>query len=437
MRGAPPPYDSPMSTMLLRPEGGTPPVLATPEEVAGAAAALAAGRGPAAIDTERASAHVYDDRALLIQVKREGAGTFLVDPETHPGAVGALRPVLNRVPWIVHAAVSDLPCLAELGLGPPALFDTEIAGRLLGLPKVNLAALTEEFLGVSLAKGHGREDWSTRPLPEDWLDYAALDVELLAPLAEALGDALAELDRTDWLLDETTALLAEHPPAAEPRPGGPGHLAEAPDPGAWRRLKGISALRRPEQLAVARALWLERDRIARAEDRCPALVLPHPVIVDVAKALPADEAELGRVRGFPRRRTGAARRWQQVVDAARDTPRAQWPQPPRRTRGRPRHRDWPERFPGPAAALTALEAAVAEAAEGFGLDPATLVKGKLLRELAWLLGGGDGEAARPRDIAAVRAVLTAGGARPWQVDVVGDLAAAAVLLPAREPLPGA
>ncbi|MBV7295331.1 HRDC domain-containing protein [Corynebacterium sp. TAE3-ERU12] len=425
-----------MSETLLHPRGGTPPVLSTADEVGQAAAAIAQGSGPAAIDTERASAFVYDDRALLIQVRREGAGTFLIDPETNPGAVGPLVPVLNDIPWILHAAVSDLPCLAELGMSPPELFDTEIAGRLLGLPKVNLAALTEHFLGYGLAKGHGREDWSTRPLPDEWLDYAALDVELLGDLAIALSDALAEVDRLDWLIDETTALLAEHPPAKNPRIGGNADIRSgSPDPEGWRSLKGIGALRRSEQLVIAREMWLARDRKARAQDRSPSLILPHAVIIDVAKTVPHSVAEISAVRGFPRRRSGAAKYWQKIVDDALALPRSQWPKRERETkRGRPRHRDWSDRAPGPAEALAALEEAVQHISDEYGIEQAMLLRPKVLRDLAWQLGDGDGEGTQPCSVSEVRALLRERGARPWQEELIGDVAASAVLLPRSEPL---
>ncbi|MDJ0115140.1 ribonuclease D, partial [Rhodococcus erythropolis] len=68
------------------------------------------------------------------------------------------------------------------GLTPAELFDTELAGRLAGFERVGLAAIVERTLRVELRKGHGAADWSTRPLPDAWLNYAALDVEVLLEL---------------------------------------------------------------------------------------------------------------------------------------------------------------------------------------------------------------------------------------------------------------
>ncbi|WP_459984624.1 ribonuclease D, partial [Mycobacterium avium] len=147
------------------------------------------GRGPFAVDAERASGFRYSNRAYLIQIRRAGAGTALIDPVSH-GAdpVRALRPVaevLGSDEWILHSADQDLPCLAEVGMRPPALYDTELAGRLAGFERVNLATMVERLLGFGLAKGHGAADWSKRPLPAEWLNYAALDVELLIELRAA------------------------------------------------------------------------------------------------------------------------------------------------------------------------------------------------------------------------------------------------------------
>ena len=155
-------------------------------EIARAAKLLATGHGPFAIDAERASGFRYSNRAYLVQIRRNGAGTVLIDPVGH-GAdpMATMAPVVEVLAedeWVLHAADQDLPCLAELGMTPPALYDTELAGRLAGFDRVNLAAMVERLLGLQLTKGHGAADWSKRPLPPDWLNYAALDVEVLLEL---------------------------------------------------------------------------------------------------------------------------------------------------------------------------------------------------------------------------------------------------------------
>src|SRR6478609_9030859 len=179
---APPPPPAP----LLELRDGLPDVTDTDAGLLEACAALAAATGPVAIDAERASGYRYSNRAYLIQLRREGAGTWLVDPIPLT-TLAPLQEALEGSEWILHAATQDLPCLREVGLTPTSLFDTELAGRLLGYPRVGLATLVETVLGQRMRKEHSAADWSTRPLPKPWLEYAALDVEVLIELRDHIA----------------------------------------------------------------------------------------------------------------------------------------------------------------------------------------------------------------------------------------------------------
>ncbi|MGH8916838.1 MAG: ribonuclease D, partial [Actinomycetes bacterium] len=162
---------------LLRPADGLPAVVADATALRRTAEQFAAGTGPVAVDAERASGFRYSQRAYLVQLRRAGAGTALIDPIPLGSDLAGIAAALTGPEWVLHAANQDLPCLAEVGLHPAKLFDTELAGRLAGLPRVGLGPMVEQLLGLALEKGHGAADWSRRPLPEDWLVYAALDVE--------------------------------------------------------------------------------------------------------------------------------------------------------------------------------------------------------------------------------------------------------------------
>src|SRR5690606_3836702 len=239
---------------LLRPADGLPPVVADRTALHRTAAAVADGSGPIAVDAERASGFRYSQRAYLVQLRRAGAGTALIDPIPLGGDLSALAPALTGPEWVLHAASQDLPCLAEVGLAPAKLFDTELAARLAGFPRVGLGPLVEQLLGLSLEKGHGAADWSRRPLPEDWLVYAALDVEVLVELRDVLARELAAQGKLEWALQEFEAVRTAPPPAPRAEP--------------WRRLSGVHKLRKPKLLAAARALWEARDRLAaEREDR--------------------------------------------------------------------------------------------------------------------------------------------------------------------------
>ncbi len=184
-------------------------------EYLAAVEAIAGGHGPVAVDAERASGYRYSQRAYLIQVFRRGAGSFLFDPIAI-GSFAELQDAIVDEEWLFHAASQDLPCLQEVGLVPTRIFDTELGARIAGFPRVGLGAVVEQLLGITLAKAHSAADWSTRPLPQSWLVYAALDVELLPDLRDALAAVLEEAGKTRIAEEEFAAVLTR-----APKPPGP------------------------------------------------------------------------------------------------------------------------------------------------------------------------------------------------------------------------
>ena len=262
---------------MLAPRDGPIPVTTDPLRIQALARALLAGSGPIALDAERASGYRYGSRAYLVQLRRADVGTHLLDPIAL-GDLAVLQPALAAAEWVLHAASQDLPCLADAGLRPTSLFDTELAGRLAGLPRVGLGPLVEQVLGLGLQKGHGAADWSQRPLPAEWLNYAALDVEVLVELRDAMADLLERQGKLEWAKQEFAALVAAplHQPRADP----------------WRRTSGIHRLHDRRSLAIIREVWTTRDELARRRDLAPHRVLPDPAIVAVAQAKPTTTAAL-------------------------------------------------------------------------------------------------------------------------------------------------
>ncbi|MDO5684131.1 MAG: HRDC domain-containing protein, partial [Propionibacteriaceae bacterium] len=269
-------------------------VISSPEALTQAIASLSSGSGPVAIDAERAQGYRYSARAYLLQLRRVGAGTLLIDPvpfataET-PADFGMLRQAIGDDEWIIHAASQDIPCLAEVGLIPHRLFDTELAGRLLGLPRVALGTLIEVYFGKKLLKEHSAADWSTRPLPADWLAYAALDVELLIELRDLLAAELEAAGKAEWAAQEFAHLAAK---AAEPP-------VQREDP--WRRTSGIHGVRTPLGMAIVRELWQARDEIARRLDKAPGRILQDKAIAEIATHAKPDRNQLRSIHGFQRR----------------------------------------------------------------------------------------------------------------------------------------
>jgi ribonuclease D len=392
-----------LSPLLSEPRDGVPPVIDTLADLEAATAALAAGSGPVAVDAERASGYRYGQRAYLVQLRREGAGTILIDPVPF-GDLRRVSAAIADAEWVVHAASQDLPSLRELGLEPTELFDTELAARLAGYERVGLATMVELLLGLRLAKEHSAVDWSRRPLPEPWLRYAALDVEVLLDLRDALEDELRNQGKLEWATEEFGAVLRA--PAPPPRT----------DP--WRRTSGIHRARNRRQLAVVRALWEERDRLARQRDTAPGRVLSDASIVAAALSAPESPDDLGRLPGWGGRSTRrlVATMWPVIV-AARALPDSELPRPAPPGDGPPPANRWPDRDPAAASRLARARAAMTELGEQHRIPVENLLLPDLLRRLAWSPPGADE--------ASVAAYLRAGGAREWQVALTsGPLAPA-------------
>lgn len=386
--------------LLTEPAEGTPDVVETPQALREASEALAAGHGPIAVDTERASGYRYSQRAYLVQVRREGSGTVLVDPVALDDRIDPFIDALADTEWVLHAASQDLPCLAELGLRPARLFDTELAGRLAGFERVALGTLVELLLGYRLEKGHGAADWSRRPLPQDWLDYAALDVELLVPLRNALEEELASQGKLEWALEEFEALRVAPPapPRAEP----------------WRRTSGIHRVRSPRGLAAVRAVWEARDALARQRDIAPGRVLPDASIVQAAVAAPTTEEELLALpvfRGRAQRRI--ADLWLRALRTAARLPKTELPDPSPPHDGPPPPNRWGDRDPAAAARLAAVRAALTAIAEANKLPVENLLQPDLVRRTCWR---------PPSDLTpdAVATTLRDGGAREWQIGLTRE-----------------
>jgi ribonuclease D len=404
------PDDAPPAP-LLELRDGLPPVVETCETLRDTVEAFAAGTGPVAIDAERASGYRYSARAYLIQLRREGAGTALVDPIPFDDLAGLDR-ALGDAEWVLHAATQDLPCLLEVGLRPSSLFDTELAGRLLGYPRVGLATLVETIVGRRLRKEHSAVDWSTRPLPEPWLEYAALDVEALLELRDALGEQLERDGKAEWARQEFAHLVTATPAGPRQEP--------------WRRTSGTHRARGRRALAAVRSLWETRDAIASQRDITPGRILPDSAIVEAANALPSDRGSLLALKGF--RGRGAERyagQWVAALRTARELPESELPTLAARYDGPPPPRAWADRDPAAASRLAAARAGLKELAESLSVPVENLLTPDYVRRLLWEPPEGDAT-----DLPALVADrLRELGAREWQVELTTEPLVAAILDP--------
>ena len=370
----------------------------TPAQLAAAIADLKKGNGALAVDAERASGFKYSQRAYLVQLHRRGTKIYLIDPIAFDAdELKPLADFANDQEWILHAATQDLSCLAELGLLPKSLFDTELISRLMGFERVGLGAVCELALEVKLAKEHSAADWSTRPLPDSWLNYAALDVDVLPDLQDFLLAEIEKQGKSNIVDEEMQHLLGFRPKAAKLE--------------RWRGMSGFHELKDTRQVAIAKSLWEAREQLAQKLDVSPGRLVPDRSLVHAAKSQLKSKSQLANDKNF----NGRASRtyldiWWNALEYGlnvRDLPpvRAQ-------ATGIPNHRNWPGKFPEAESRLQAAKPVIAELSESLKIPAENLLTPDYLRQICFEPNG-----SAPEDIAAQ---LHDCGARGWQIALLAD-----------------
>ncbi len=379
------------------PRDGLTELIDSPRGLATAADLLANGTGPVAIDAERASGFKYSQRAYLVQLRREKSGTFLIDPIEFEN-LNLIQESIADTDWILHAASQDLVCLAEVGLRPTRnLFDTELAGRLLGLPKVGLGTLVETQLGFSLAKEHSAADWSARPLPDEWLAYAALDVEFLIELWLNLADQLSEQNKFNWALEEFEHVKSNT--AAKIRT----------DP--WRRLSGIHKIKDARQLAIARSLWQARDELANNLDIASGRLLNDNQLLEMAQLKNWTE-----VLELPFMKTRGLKRnlniWESAFTAGLNVAQNDLPELKVKAEGPPNPRNWQTRHPDLYANLEAIRTQIMHLAQEVLVPVENLISPDAIRRIVWH---------QPKSRDALNEMFDQTRVRNWQRELVDKI----------------
>ena len=367
--------------------------------------AIASTRGAIAIDAERASGFKYSQRAYLVQIRASNTDIFLIDPAASPEVVPSkefaeLASLMKDREWILHAATQDLPCLNEIGLYPGAIFDTELAGRLSGQPRVGLGALTESLLHFRLAKEHSAADWSTRPFPDSWLNYAALDVDVLHELATEVETLLSEQGKLDWAKQEFDALMSFQPK--------PQKLDR------WRGITGLHKVQDRSSLEIARQLWHAREALAQKMDVAPGRLIPDSSILVAATEKPKTRPELAAMKSF----SGRASRsyldtWWDAINSANkatDLPALK----PEKSDALPNHRNWINKFPEADRRLKHAKASLIELSQQKLIPLENLLTPEMLRQVSF---------APPQQLSSITLSEKLGqlGARPWQVELTAEL----------------
>jgi ribonuclease D len=227
-----------------------------------------------AVDTEADSLHAYPEKVCLIQIS-SAAGDRLIDPLAGLN----LAPLLDALAGheiIMHGADYDLRLLRKHhDFVPTAIFDTMLAGRLLGYSQFSLSHLVEKVLGVKLEKGAQKANWAVRPLTPRMELYARNDTRHLKPLADRLKTELQEQGRLQWHQEFCDRLICDS------------SKERLPDMDLVWRIRGSHALGR-SGLAILRELWQWREAEAIRANKPPYFVLSHEGLVQIAAAAEAD-----------------------------------------------------------------------------------------------------------------------------------------------------
>jgi ribonuclease D len=239
-----------------------------------------------AIDTESNGFYAYQEKVCLLQISsvRED---YIVDPiaVSDLSSLGELT-ANPHIEKIFHAGEYDVLCLKrDYWFTFANLFDTMIAGRLLGAKELGLAAAIRINFGVTLSKKLQRADWGLRPLTEAHLKYAQLDTHYLLRLSEILKTQLNEKGRQADAV-EACAALAELEP-----------VIRNFDPDGFWRIAGRSRLT-DRQLACLREIFLMRDSRAKSLDRAPFRIMPEDLMIRIAADMPDSHDSLAKVRGM-------------------------------------------------------------------------------------------------------------------------------------------
>ena len=271
-------------------------------------------------DTEFVSEDTYRPQLCLIQVAA-GGRLAIIDPEYVKDTTSFWQLLTEPGRTVIaHAAREECRfCYRFTGKPIAGLFDTQLAAGFVGMEyPASLGNLVQRLVNKTLPKGETRTNWRRRPLSNDQITYALNDVVDLSEMHNQLAAMVLDLDRADWLTEESSVFQQK--------------IIDAESRENWRRVSGSSGLN-PRQLETVRQIWLWRENRAKTVDRLPRRVLRDDLIVELAKRGSTDQNKIKNIRGMERR--GFNEHYGDIAEAiqvALETPDADLPRRPRGAR---------------------------------------------------------------------------------------------------------
>jgi ribonuclease D len=110
----------------------------------------------------------------------------------------------EKIVKIMHSCAQDLQIFNhQSNLLPQSVVDTQIMANFCGFNfSVGYSNLVEAFFQKSLNKQQQRSNWQLRPLTQEQIEYALLDVVFLEEIHEKLLEVLHKKSRHNWLCQE-------------------------------------------------------------------------------------------------------------------------------------------------------------------------------------------------------------------------------------------
>ena len=263
-------------------------MLITDEALVAEIAGKIAEHGAMAFDLEFASDGRHIPELALLQVAWgpiESVSVAAIDcVAVDPSALLALI-ASDEIVTIAHSAKQDLGVLRHrFDIGARALWDTQIGAAFLGIgDQVGYARLADELLGLQLDKGAQFTAWLQRPLTDRQLAYALDDVRYLPKMWSMLESQLIEVERLEWVREESRRLADSALGAPNPQD-------------AYREVKGWKALRGKSLLSLVRlAAWRQQE--ALDTNKPLSWIMPDRAMIEACRSNITAEKQLRRIHG--------------------------------------------------------------------------------------------------------------------------------------------
>ena len=236
-----------------------------------------------AVDTEFLRTNTFYPIVGLIQIASSEV-CYLIDPLSCESLEPLRKLLLNNSKRLVmHACSEDIEVLQRIfGALPDTVFDTQIAASMVSRDhQLGLQRLISTYCGIDIPKDETRSDWTKRPLTENQMVYAALDVVLLLKVYDALADKLSETGRMSWCEEECQRVIEGY------RHATPADLYYRTIGDAWK-LKG-------KKLQVLQALAEWREIQAHERDKPRGFIFSDRELFAIADQLPRSNVQLSQV----------------------------------------------------------------------------------------------------------------------------------------------